>query len=193
MTDGTVIGPLPLTVLSFRVRGAWLPFTLYEFPDVVEVEGVGAFVVMVSHTSGAEFDPALLVEGDAAYRKFAGEPASAASAIYDLVISYQGRLSDMTLPIVIPMLHPIKIPEVGAHVAHLTEPPSTADQVLQLFHNATQIGTVTWLIGEEVGTIVFTADETFAAGDFFSVGLPAAADATAAGMSLGVAAQRVLP
>jgi hypothetical protein len=193
LADGAILGPINIPVVSFQFYEAWTPFTIYAELDTFVVDGVGIFTTMLAHTTGAEFDRALLVDGNPAYRLLFGfAPDGGSSAIYDIVIPYQGRLSDMTQPIVIPILHPIRIPAIGAHIARLSEPASTADQVLPLFHNATQIGTVSWLIGQEIGAMVFTADELIGAGEFFSIGLPAVADATAAGMSLGVAAQRVI-
>src|SRR5882672_8596844 len=59
MADGSVIGPLPLPVLSFRWRDDWAPYTIYLTLDTFRVQGVGIFSVLQDHTSGATFDPTM--------------------------------------------------------------------------------------------------------------------------------------
>lgn len=73
LQSGTTLGPVTMPTLQWQDRGAWLPFTLYAALDVVSVSGQGLFLVQVSHTSAATFDPNLS----------AGSPPA---AVYQLLI-----------------------------------------------------------------------------------------------------------
>lgn len=63
MSDGSTRGPFSLPTASFRFRGDWAALTTYVSGDFFSVEDVGLYVVLKSHTSGAEFDPDLQVTG----------------------------------------------------------------------------------------------------------------------------------
>jgi hypothetical protein len=65
LTDGTVMGPFTLPVLTFRWRDEWQPLTTYAVLDVFKVTDVGIFMVQIGHTSGATFDPAIADGGGA--------------------------------------------------------------------------------------------------------------------------------
>ncbi len=200
MTDGTTLGPLPLPVLTFHWRDAWLPFTLYGPLDTFFVEGAGIFTALAQHTSGALFDPDVLdpnpvVSGAAALKKLFGADAGSAlgSAIYDFELIYEGVLSDMDRQINFLALRSFLVPAAGNQLAiYLDEPPSTAQQVFPIQHDGTPIGTATVEIGANVGTVVMLADATIRAGERFSLLPPLVADATAAGLTLAVAAQRLI-
>lgn len=193
MTDGTTIGPLPLPVLSFKWRGAWSPFTLYGTLDTFVQDGVGIFSVLADHTSGATFDPALEISGEAAYQKIWGfAPDGGSSIVYDLEFQYQGGLADATTaPVNFLALRPFMVPQLG-HLAWLVTPASAEDQVLPILHGTTPIGTVTFVVGANLGTVLITADESFALGERLVIGLPATPDPTAAGMTVALAARRVI-
>jgi hypothetical protein len=195
MSDGTEIGPITLPVLSFKWRGAWTPFTLFDGLDTFIVENTGLYSVLRPHTSGATFDPGLLVDDEPALQKIWGFQPSDTSIVYDLEFQYNGVLSDATSPLVSFLaLRPFSVPASvpGLHLAYLVVAPSTAQQVLPILHGATQIGTVTWEIGENDGTIVIGADENFAFGDHLYIGEPSTPDATAAGMTVALAARRII-
>jgi hypothetical protein len=57
LSDGTVMGPFALPVLTFRWRGPWQPSTPYAELDVFTVTDTGIFMVQVSYVSGTSFDP----------------------------------------------------------------------------------------------------------------------------------------
>jgi hypothetical protein len=63
LTDGTVLGPYTLPVLTFRWRGEWTPGTAYAVLDVVTVTGTGIFMCQVAHTSPPTFDLSQIIGG----------------------------------------------------------------------------------------------------------------------------------
>lgn len=194
LVDGTILGPFTLPVLSFRWRGAWSPYTLFDSLDTFVVDGVGLFSVMTPHTSGALFVPDLVIgASDLAYRKIFGfAPDGGASIIYDMEFQYQGVLADATIaPINFVALRPFLLPILG-NKARLVSPASVADQVLPILHGTTPIGTATFLVGARLGAIALSADESFPEDDEFIVGLPGTPDPTAAGMTLAFAARRII-
>ncbi len=197
LDDGTQIGPLPLPVLEWRFRGAWLPYTVYAPLDGLIVEGFGLYTVMQLHTSAATFDENLQLASAPVYNKIMGSDAGAAAAavIYDIGFYYPGRLSDCTNSFVFELiaLRDFVIPAAGSqHKVFFTNAPSTALQSLPIFHNGSQFGHADVPIGQNSGTVTIDADETIPAGDRLVVGVAATADATAAGLAMSFAAQRVL-
>src|SRR5580765_2295326 len=60
LTDGQVMGPFTLPVLTFRWRDEWAPLTTYAGLDVFKVTDTGIFMVQIGHTSGDTFDPAIV-------------------------------------------------------------------------------------------------------------------------------------
>jgi hypothetical protein len=87
LTDGTVLGPWTLPVLTFRWRYEWQPSTSYAVLDVFTVTNVGIFMVQVAHTTGATFDPNLLVGGSPAYLMLFGSADASLSALADVQIT----------------------------------------------------------------------------------------------------------
>ena len=60
LTNGDVMGPFTLPVLTFRWRDEWDPFASYAVLDVFKITDLGIFMVQVAHTgTGAAFDPDL--------------------------------------------------------------------------------------------------------------------------------------
>ncbi len=94
LSDGSAIGPLLLPVAAFNARGSWTAATLYTRNDVV-IHDNAAYVVRLQHTSGATFDPNLLVSGEAVYQLLVSRPqgmfwrgvfaTATAYAYYDVV------------------------------------------------------------------------------------------------------------
>jgi hypothetical protein len=199
LTDGTKLGPFQLPVLAFRWRSAWEPFTDYKVLDTFTVEGFGIYTVMADHTSGATFDPALMVStttpSSAAYQQLFGSDATGTAVIYDIAFFYQALISDSGADNLFefPAPRQILLPAVGdQHEARLKDAPSTAAQVFPVLHNGTQIGHIDFAIGENTGTVTINADETILRGDLLELGSPALSDATAKGLSVVFAAQRIL-
>lgn len=195
LTDGTVLGPLPLPVLSWAWRKAWLPFTAYATLDVFTVEGVGIYYTLEPHTTGATFNPGLLVAGLPAYSLIFAFDGMAFDPIYDIGFYYPGLISDVTATYIYQeyLLREITIPiTADQHNAYLQEPPSTQRQVFSIFHNDTLIGSITFEIGANVGVVVFSVAVDILRRERLSVGKPPLADASAAGLSVAFAAQRVL-
>jgi hypothetical protein len=149
--------------------------------------------VLLSHTTGASFDAALLVGGQPAYRKLFGfAPDGGSSIIYDLEFQYQGVLANaLRPPVNFIALRPFLVPALG-NSAYIEEPASVADQVLPILHDLTQIGTVTFPVGANAGVVAIAADEVFALDERLVIGVPATADPTAAGMTVALAARRII-
>lgn len=196
LTDGTPIGPITLPVAALHWRNEWAPFTVYELLDFVTVEGLGIYSVEIAHTSAATFDAALLISGNGVYRQvWAFDDAATTGIVYDIGFEWQGLLSDSDGDRLwdFPAVRQILVPAAGdQHVAVLREAPSTAAQVMQVFHDGTVIGNIAFAIGANAGIVTITADVTILKGEVLEVGTPALVDATAKGLSVVFAAQRVV-
>lgn len=70
--DGTRMGPVPIQVLMYRDRGAWLPNTVYYPLDLFIVDGAGVYAAKVEFNSGIIFDENLLIDGELAIHKIIG-------------------------------------------------------------------------------------------------------------------------
>jgi hypothetical protein len=196
LQDGTVLGPLPLPVLEFRWRGEYGFPTLYTTLDVITVEGKGLFLVLQDHNTTGAFNPDLMIGGNPAYLKMLGvDPPSDLS--YDVAFYYPGRLSDVTATYLFqyPALRHLTVDGTGVdhHIAYLQEAPVSVDQVMTIYLDDGAVGTVTVLAGETLGTVVISSDLVdIPVGQRLAVGPPAAADAVAAGLSVGIIAKRVI-
>lgn len=84
LQDGQVLGPYTLPVLTFRWRDEWLPATIYAALDVVKVTDLGIFMCQVTHTSGATFDPDLLIGGAAVWLQLFGSADASLSTLPDV-------------------------------------------------------------------------------------------------------------
>lgn len=197
LTDGTPLGPFPLPVLEFHWRGSWIAFAIYKVMDVFMVEGRGIYSVLIDHTAGASFDELLMSGGDPVYKKLFGADAGAETAanIYDVEIFYQGKPGDSAEATIIDIssLRALMLPIADVHIASLIEPPSTVAQSFPIYHNATHIGDIAFAIGVQTGTFswLITSDEAIAKGEHLTIRQSASADATAAGLLVAFAMQRV--
>jgi len=196
LTDGTPIGPITLPVAALHWRNEWAPFTVYELLDFVTVEGLGIYSVEIAHTSAATFDAALLISGDGVYRQvWAFDDAATTGVIYDIGFFYQDLLSASVTDRLWEMVaaRTLFLPATGdQHEASLREAPSTAAQVLAIYHDGSQIGHIDFAIGQNAGSVTITADETILKGELLEVGVPPLTDPTASGLSVMFAAQRVI-
>lgn len=87
LTDGTVMGPFTLPVLTFRWRGEWQPNTSYAELDVFTVTHTGIFMVLVSHVSGAFWDDLYQVDGQPAYLQLFGSVDTGLSGLPDVQLT----------------------------------------------------------------------------------------------------------
>jgi hypothetical protein len=87
LTDGSVMGPFTLPVLTFRWRGEWMPDSTYAELDVFTVEDTGIFLVVLDHTSGATFDPDIAVGGEPALVQMFGSTDMSLSGLGDVEIT----------------------------------------------------------------------------------------------------------
>jgi len=89
LTDGSTMGPFPIPIATFSWRGEWQPTTSYAELDVFSKSDTGIFLVLLAHTSGAEFDPDIQV-GDPpapALQKLFGATDGTLDGLADVVIS----------------------------------------------------------------------------------------------------------
>jgi hypothetical protein len=195
LSDTTVLGPFQVAVPGgIRWRGVWLPSTLYSVLDTFVVVGQGIYTVMVAHTSATTFDPTITVSSQVVYQQLFGADPSAEDVIYDIEFYYAGKLSDLTTGYLYQesLLRAITLPAASVATAYLEEAPSIAAQVLSIYQNDAVVGSITFAIGAHTGVVVINSDLSLALYDRLAVGLPATADATAAGLTVGFAAQRVI-
>src|SRR5580765_235351 len=89
LTDGTVMGPFTLPVLTFRWRDEWDPFASYQVLDVFKITNVGIFLVQVEHSgTGAPFDPLLAtVDGYPYFLQMFGSVDMSLGALGDVEIT----------------------------------------------------------------------------------------------------------
>jgi hypothetical protein len=87
LTNGDVVGPFTLPVLTFRWRDAWEPSTSYAVLDVFTVPDTGIFCVVIAHTSGTTFDPALTIGGQPALKQLFGSTDSRLAGLSDVDIT----------------------------------------------------------------------------------------------------------
>ena len=187
----------PIPIVKFGWRGTYAPFMILDALDAFRVAGVGLFSVLEPHTAPATFTPNLTIGGKPAYDMLFGADAGAAAGVVinDMGFFYQGVISESDDAILweLPMVREIILPiPVTLHRARLREAPSTAAQVFPLFHNSVQYGTITFGIGQEIGVFSFTETVRFEDNDMLGVGKPPLEDATARGLSVLMAATRLL-
>src|SRR6185369_10987926 len=87
LTDGTVMGPFTLPVLTFRWRGEWEPFAVYAELDVFTVLNVGIFMALLDHSSGATFDPDIAVGGEPALQQLFGSADASLAGLSDVQLT----------------------------------------------------------------------------------------------------------
>lgn len=194
LSSGASFGPFPLPITEFRYRDEWQAFTHYDPLDWFTVAGVGIFSVMYAHDAGDTFDPNIEVDDLPALKKIAGADltSTANSTVYDVELLYEGYLSDIegTLNFLAP--RKLIVPVTGPHYAYISEPAASVDQVLEILHNETVIGHVTFEADENLGTVEIIADEPIEPGDRIALGPPATPDGSAKQMTVALALQRVL-
>jgi hypothetical protein len=84
LTNGDVMGPFTMPVLTFRWRDEWTSSTIYAALDVVKVTDLGIFMCQISHTSGDTFDPDLLVDTAAVWLQLFGSADASLSTLPDV-------------------------------------------------------------------------------------------------------------
>jgi hypothetical protein len=185
---------VPVQVLQWRWRGIWQAGAAYQAFDGFMIEGVGLFSVNIDHTAALTFDPDREIGGAPVYNAIYKDGTAANSAIiYDIGFSYGPKLADNVSDKLweFAAVRAYKIPTTG-HVARLREAPSTLDQVIPLLYGSTEIGTISFIIGQTDGDISITAETNVAFGEMFSAGKPDNLDATAAGLSVTFAFVRIV-
>ena len=149
LTNGNVVGPLPLPVLAWRWRADWLPSAPYAQLDVFIVAHVGVFLVLLAHTSDTMFDPdAEDLSSNPLYQKLFALVPPPPQPLYFSWLGVPGTSAARSL--VVPFGGTVLVP-----VFAFAGTQATADAVFQV--NVISGGTTT-VTG--VGTIQFFASPT---------------------------------
>lgn len=189
-TDITV----PVQVLQWRWRGLWQPSTGYQAFDGFTVEGKGLYSVMIDHTSATLFDENLQIGGEPVYNKIVATADTSQSVVYDIVIYYPGVLADLATDVPLYQERCLRAFTLRAssalHTVYLDEAPSVSAQNMTIYSSATPVGTITVAVGQNIGTVTFSDDIDYVKNDMLSISKPDTDDPTAAGLSIGFAAER---
>lgn len=198
MEDATQYGPLPLPVLQFHWRNAYLGNMVYDPLDTFMVEGVGIYSTIIGHLTPLTFNENLEVDGDPVYNKlFGADAGSAAVAIlYDMGFFYQGILADSTADTdrlwELPMVREVTLANDGSHQAYLQTAPSTEDQICPIYIDDVVVGSVTFIVDSNLGVVDIAIPGNIGIGIRFGVGKPPATDPAAAGLSVVFATTRTI-
>jgi len=79
MTDASTKGPFELPLATFKWKGAWAQFEVYEALDMFYVDDMGLYIVLTGHTSGYSFEPLKQVGNLPAYSQIFGP-----TTLYDM-------------------------------------------------------------------------------------------------------------
>jgi hypothetical protein len=188
LTNGNVIGPLQLPVLSWRWRASWVPFSPFFALDVFSVEGVGIFLTLLDHTSDATFDPAALSdESQPLYKQIFGISTIAVPmTISAFLPGTQG--ASPRADIVVTDDAEFSANFEGSYVSGRVA--STGTAIYSIKVNATVIGlaTFTAAINEASLTTTDGLPQAFTAGDVIEIIGPVSPDATLADIRFGLRA-----
>lgn len=198
-TDATVDGPFPIPSTTWTGQGAWTNSTPYAVNDIVEVPGVGFFLVLENHTTPAapeEFDPdAVNGSDEPLYQQIGAFPSTVdpiAFSFYGTLPSEQQTATDGELIGTFVLTEACTLEEgLPLSRAYLHVPAASSDGVvLDIEKNGTVIGQVDFDTDEQVGTFVFDADVTFTGGDVIQLFVQAA-DGIAAHLAVTLRAIRL--
>jgi hypothetical protein len=196
LTDGTEHGPFVLPIGQWRWTGQWQPLTQYFVGDIVSDSG-NLYFVRVQHISEDTFDPGLFGSEGEVYVLVLTTPEGP----YDIAFYFRDRVvSDGEVLGLHLLARAVEVPaDFAGAVAMLTVAPTTSNITLPIFHNNTQIGSLTFLIGDTAG--IFTgvgipsplpspppAPIAFAIGDTLDIRSPAESDDTAKGLAVTIPA-----
>ena len=76
LSDARSFGPYTLPRATFRYRGDYEAANNYFANDFISVPGVGVYIVLISHTSEATFNPARVISSQPVYLLMYAEPRS---------------------------------------------------------------------------------------------------------------------
>ncbi len=195
LTNGQEHGPFVLPIAQWRWTGQWQPSTQYFVGDILTDSG-NTFFVRVQHISETVFDPGLFGPEGQVYELILTTPA----APYDIAFYFRDAVTAGTETIALHLLaRAVELPsDFAGAVAKLSVPPTTADINLPIFHNDTQVGTLSFVIGSPDG--VFTGATppsppsppgppiSLALGDTIDIRLPPESDDTAKGLAVTIPA-----
>jgi hypothetical protein len=213
MSNGTTVGPLPLPVLMWRWRDAWMPFVPYAVLDVFRVDGTGIFLVLLAHNAAASFDPlATDVDGNPLYRQLFGTAIGATGGTAGQILRKTGDADfataweDAPLPVAIfmPGVPPnaaiarVVMTEAGTFPADFagsqgdagTAP--TTNAVVTVTNTGVPMGTATFQAGLRTPVFATNADsvQSFGAGDVIGFSFPATPDPALADIAITLRAIR---
>jgi hypothetical protein len=213
MSNGSTVGPLPLPVLMWRWRDAWMPFVPYAQLDVFKVEGTGIFLVLLSHNAAASFDPlATDVGGNPLYMKLIGTAIPPGGGTTGQILRKASdadndtRWEDAPLPVAFFMpgapdsnaLSQVVMTEAGLFPANFAgsfgpaRVAATAAATVIVNVAGSAVGSVTYDAASATPVFMTAGGgvATFTAGDVVELGFPAVPDLTLADIAITLRAIR---
>lgn len=166
LTDATVLGPFALPTAAWRWTDVWSASTAYYANDLFKKDG-GIYLVLLDHTSGATFDPLAFDVDDGNYYQlliqaannfdlsyfFPGTPGVGVGPTAAMIASMFARDAYMLAA------------DVATKIKAKLEFATTAELILHIQKNGTEVGTVTFAAAATTGTIDWPDDVQFMAGD----------------------------
>lgn len=194
MSDASEYGPYPIPVIQYAWRGTWAPATDYNQFDLVFVDNMGVFYVLVDHHSDASFDLAAADSDGLWYKQMTGVAAD-----YDLSFFASGVVGAWyqgTSPIfqfVAP--RPLYIPagsggDVGRVTVVTADPINDTELDIQV--NSVSVGTLTIAANSITGSMSFPYNVVLEVGDLLSFEQPTTTS-TAEDLSVAILAKRGRP
>lgn len=138
---------------------------------------------MTIATSTTALITALNAYGDDIKAHFDNQP-------YDMIAGYPGIPAAGAILARIPVARGIVLPINLTGSRANAEVAATAQTILIIKRNSTQIGTITFAAGQTIGTFSFTTEVTLVPGDILYVYNAASSDATLADISMAIVGSR---
>lgn len=177
MSDGlTDFGPFTIPTAAFTWAGNWLPATAYPAYALV-IARDNLYLVLEAHTSAGTFTVT------SEYQLLMPLPS-----VFDVGLFFPQK-PGYGIPAEAPMMSYLAIRSFYIEatapltLARLRVGPA-AELVFRIHKNTTEIGTVTFAVGETSGVVDFDTETAFEAGDFLRVLSPEEVDTTAIDLNI---------
>lgn len=191
LSNGASFGPYTLPVAAIQFKGEYVPGTQYFELDIFSVVGQGIFLVRIDHEGPDPFNPALLILGEPAYVKIWGDDPYR----YDFGLFIPGEpgsgfLTGERIFSHIAVADVFIAEDAPGSRALLATAPSDGDLVFVINKNETQVGTLTFPDGDDVGVFEIVDGVQLVDGDRFSLIRPNTLDTAARELTVTFAARR---
>lgn len=189
LSDGvTSFGPFTLPQAAFRFTGSYQASHDYSAFDFLTAND-GLYLVLIEHTSDADFDPDAQVAGQALYQFILPFPN-----LYDIGFFFPGTpgagIAGGAAMFTLIANRKFYLPQGLAGSAACLETAATSALTFSIRKNATEIGTMSVAAGATAATFTFGSAVQFDGGDRLRVLRPSSLDATASDFSINFAARQ---